>query len=481
MKKLIALLLALVMILSMAACAATNDKENDKDDDKVNNTDKDDDKDEQPDPPASDSAMTHAEFLAAEDDAPVEVLCYVQATQAWWDGKVVIYAQDATGGYFAYNVSCTKEEADQLVPGTCIRIKGFKTFYKGMPEIAEGATFTVEETTYIAPVEDMTSLLGTPELVNKAGMKAAFKGLTIAKIEYKNGEPGDDIYVDFTLGDATYSFSVERYLTDPETEVYKAFAELQVGDVVDVEGFVYWYDADEDGSGDGINTHITSVKAAEFPVPPSLMAMTHAEYMAAEEDEPVVVECYVQATQSWWDDKIVIYAQDQIGGYFAYNAACSKEVADKLVPGTKVRIEGYKTFYKGMPEIAEGATVTILENEDPYIAYAEIMTDLLGSPELVNKAGVKAAFQGLTISKIEYKNGEPGDDIYVTVAKGDNTYEFCVERYLTDPETDVYKAFADLQAGDQVDIQGFVYWYDADEDGSGNGINTHITMVTKVG
>lgn len=259
MKKLIALLLALVMVLSMAACAASDDS-NDKDKDPGTSESKpNDSKPDAPNPPAPDTAMTHAEFLAAEEDEPVEVLCYVQATQNWWDGKIVIYAQDAVGGYFAYNVACTQEEAAQLVPGTCIRIKGYKTFYKGMPEIAEGATFTVEETTYVAPVEDMTALLGKQELVDKAGMKAAFKGLTIAKIEYKNGEPGDDIYVDFTLGDATYSFCVERYLTDPDTAVYKAFAELQVGDVVDVEGFVYWYDADEDASGDGINTHITKV------------------------------------------------------------------------------------------------------------------------------------------------------------------------------------------------------------------------------
>jgi len=26
-----------------------------------------------------------------------------------------------------------------------------------------------------------------------------------------------------------------------------------------------------------------------------------------------------------------------------------------------------------------------------------------------------------------------------------------------------------------------VYWYDADEDASGDGINTHITKITKVG
>ena len=33
------------------------------------------------------------------------------------------------------------------------------------------------------------------------------------------------------------------------------------------------------------------------------------------------------------------------------------------------------------------------------------------------------------------------------------------------------KAFADLKAGDVVDMEGFLYWY--------NGVNTHITAVVK--
>ena len=248
MKKLIAILLVLVMMLGIVACAPAENPNNE------NNN-----------PPAS-TAMTHAEYLAAEDAAPVEIECYVQATQSWWDNKIVIYAQDKIGGYIAYNVTCTQEEAAQLVPGTKINIKGYKTFYKGMPEVAEGATFTVVEgaDTYVAPAEVMTNLLGKKELIDKVGVLAAFQGLTIKSITYKNDAPGDDIYVDFTLGEDTYSFCVERYLTDPETEVYKAFAELKAGDVVDVQGFVYWYDADvEPGVASenafGINTHITKV------------------------------------------------------------------------------------------------------------------------------------------------------------------------------------------------------------------------------
>ena len=219
------------------------------------------------------------------------------------------------------------------------------------------------------------------------------------------------------------------------------------------------------------------------PSTPVAGVMTHAQYLAAAEDEPVEIEAYVQATQSWYNNAIVIYAQDKTyGGYFGYNIPCSEEDAAKLVPGTKINIKGYKTFYKGMPEIAaDGAVLTILEGEDTFIANAEVLTDMLGKQELVNRAGALGMFKGLTIAKIEYKNGEPGDDIYVDFTLNGNTYSFCVERYLTGPDTDVYKAFAELQVGDVVNVYGFVYWYDADEDGqSGDGINTHITKIYKV-
>ena len=68
-------------------------------------------------------------------------------------------------------------------------------------------------------------------------------------------EPGDDIYVTVGYNGDSYSFCVERYLTGPETEVYTTVGTLEVGDVVNMEGFLYWYE--------GVNTHITSVTVAE--------------------------------------------------------------------------------------------------------------------------------------------------------------------------------------------------------------------------
>lgn len=215
----------------------------------------------------------------------------------------------------------------------------------------------------------------------------------------------------------------------------------------------------------------------------TVKVMTYAEYAAAAEDAAVVVEGYVQATQSWWEEKIVIYAQDKDGAYFGYKVACSEADAAKLVPGTKIRMTGYKTFYKGMPELAEGATFEFIEGSDTFVATAEDVTALLGSEDLAKKAGILAAFKGMTVAPIKNADGvesaflynwdgsgKEGSDLYFNVSLGDKTYNFCVESYLTGSDTDVYKAVQGLKIGDKIDMEGFLYWYD--------GVNPHITAVT---
>ncbi len=196
--------------------------------------------------------------------------------------------------------------------------------------------------------------------------------------------------------------------------------------------------------------------------------MTYDEYMAAAIDDEVVIDAYVQATQSWWDNKITVYAQDEDGAYFIYEMACSEEDSAKLVPGTAIKVTGYKGAWEGEIEIMD-ATFEFA-GEETFIADPIDLTDKLGTDELINYQNYLAAFNGMVVEKVEYKNGEPGDDIYVDLSFNGNTYNFCIERYLTAPDTDVYAAVGALEVGDIVNVEGFVYWY--------NGINTHITAVT---
>ena len=54
--------------------------------------------------------------------------------------------------------------------------------------------------------------------------------------------------------------------------------------------------------------------------------MSYADFVAADLDTEVVVETYVQAKQSWWEDKATIYTQNEDGAFFIYEMADRKSV-----------------------------------------------------------------------------------------------------------------------------------------------------------
>ena len=164
--------------------------------------------------------------------------------------------------------------------------------------------------------------------------------------------------------------------------------------------------------------------------------MTYAEYMAAELDSEVVIETYVQAKQSWWEDKATLYTQDQDGAYFIYSAVCSEADYEKLTPGTKIKVTGYTTEWSGEVEVAEGAAIEILDGS--YTASAADVTDLLGKDELIDHQNQLVSFKGMTVETYE-KDGESYDcafvynddnsgssdsnsDLYFNVSKDGQTY-----------------------------------------------------------
>ncbi len=209
---------------------------------------------------------------------------------------------------------------------------------------------------------------------------------------------------------------------------------------------------------------------AADPAKKSEGVMTYAEYKAAALDSEVVIEAYVQATQSWWDNKITVYAADPDGAYFIYELACSEDDAKKLVPGTKIKVTGVKGEWSGEVEVME-PTFEFVNDGITYISEAKDLTAELGKDTMIDYQNAKAAFKDMTVKSVAFKNDAPGDDIYVTLTKDGADYDFCVEYYLTNTETDVYKTVSALQAGDVVDVECFVYWY--------NGMNPHITAITK--
>ena len=207
--------------------------------------------------------------------------------------------------------------------------------------------------------------------------------------------------------------------------------------------------------------------------------MTYQEYMDADLDSEVTVETYVQAKQSWWEDKATVYTQDKDGAYFVYNMACSEEDYDKLVPGTKIKVTGYKAEWSGEVEITD-ATFEIEDGE--YVAEALDVTDLLGKDELIDHQNEYVSFKGMTVEASQLDgedvaflynydgSGSQGDDLYFNVSYNGETYTFTVESYLCDKDSDVYKAVEGLKIGDKIDMEGFLYWYE--------GVNPHIISVT---
>ena len=250
MKKILALLLVLTMVLSFAACAKTPEP-TEASTEAVTEAPTEASAETEPAAPA---VMSHEEYMAAEMNSQVTVETYVQGHQSWWDNEVTVYCQSPDGAYFLYKLACSEEDAAKLVPGTKIRVTGFKGEWNGEVEIIDGTFEFVEDDTYVAEALDVTDLLGSEDMIAHQNEVVSFKGMTVEEIAYTNGEPGDDIYVTLSKDGESYNFCVEVYLTGTDSDVYTTVGALNVGDTVDVEGFLYWYE--------GMNPHITAITPA---------------------------------------------------------------------------------------------------------------------------------------------------------------------------------------------------------------------------
>ena len=118
-------------------------------------------------------------------------------------------------------------------------------------------------------VVPMITPIDKDELIDHQNELVSFKGMTVEAagqdadgndVAYLynydgSGSEGDDLYFNVSLDGETYTFTVESYLCDKDSDVYKAVEALNIGDKIDMEGFLYWYE--------GVNPHITSVTAAE--------------------------------------------------------------------------------------------------------------------------------------------------------------------------------------------------------------------------
>ncbi|MCR5734327.1 MAG: hypothetical protein K6G22_06980 [Lachnospiraceae bacterium] len=251
MKKRIALLTAVIAAFAMSACAVAPQPSS-------GSTGASEDVFAK-----SEGVMSYADYIAADLDTEVTVETFVQAKQSWWEDKATVYTQDNEGGYFLYNMECSEEDYAKLTPGTKIKVKGYKSEWSGEVEIVD-ATFEIEDGNFVAEALDATSLLASDDLIKHQNEFVSFKGMTVEASTDPDGNEvaflynwdgsgtqGDDLYFNVSVDGNTYSFVVESYLCDSSTDVYKAVEGLNIGDTVDMEGFLYWYE--------GANPHITSL------------------------------------------------------------------------------------------------------------------------------------------------------------------------------------------------------------------------------
>ena len=427
---------------------------------------------------------THAEYLAGAKGDKMVVDTYVQNKQGWWEkdgvGVASFYTQDKDGGaYFIYDMPCTADDYAKLVAGTKIRVTGFITEYAGLRELGDATYEIIEGDTYVAEATALNDKLTAADLNKYQGLYASFanavvvgKGDDNAPFFYGwdgTGSQGGDVYFDVMIGTSKYTFVIESYLTGKDTDVYKAAEALKVGDVLNLTGFVYWYN--------GIQPHVTAIEKVTLN--------THAEYLAAAKGDKVVVETYVQNKQGWWEKDGVgvasFYTQNKDGGaYFIYEMPCTEADYAKLAAGAKIVVEAYITEYAGLRELGD-ATYTLVEG-DTYVAEATALNDKLTAADLNKYQGLYASFANAVVVGKGDDNapffygwdgtGSQGGDIYFDVMIGDAKYTFVIESYLTGKDTDVYKAAEALKVGDEINITGFVYWY--------NGIQPHVVAIEKV-
>lgn len=235
MKKLISLVLALVMVMCMVAVA----------EEEV-------------------APMTYEQYCAAELEEAVVVKAYVQggAYNATY-GNICLYLADDDGAYYVYRAACDDALAEQIWEGAPVLVKGFKSAWAGEVEIIDATIEVLDEDGAVYEAIDVTEFMASEELIDYMNALVAVNGAVV--VAYN--EAGDafsyawdgsgaagansDLYFNVQVGETVYTMTVESDECAEGTEVYTAVTELKVGDVIDLTGFLYWYN--------GANIHVNCV------------------------------------------------------------------------------------------------------------------------------------------------------------------------------------------------------------------------------
>ena len=229
--------------------------------------------------------------MSTPDGEEVQAEGFVIAKTTYYNGTTNLYIAGSQSdeksttaeGYYVYNYECSQDEYNKLVVNhpeqifTYVTVAGTKASYAGMQEIID-AKVTIEssDATFGSLYIHSGEGAGVPlDVVQEQYMAAAFFGTlkvkeytttdqnaTVAENKaygYKGDTPTDDLY--FILEDEAgneLSCCVEAYVdysafgSDHKKELYQNVMSLQVGDTVEVSGFLYWWN--------GPNPHIIQIQ-----------------------------------------------------------------------------------------------------------------------------------------------------------------------------------------------------------------------------
>lgn len=206
----------------------------------------------------SEDAMDYAAFAAAEAEEPVVIEAYIQAWGNWGRSSLALYAQDAEGGYYISELACPYGAEEELIPGRKIRVTGVKSQRTEGMEIVE-ASFTPLIGSYSFAPLDLSEPMDKGQLIRHQNQKVVFKGMTVeayddsgAAFTFEDAENRNgDLYFRASGGGRSFEFHVALAFGGREGEAYKAVQRLNLGDTVDLVGFLYWEE--------GAQPQITSV------------------------------------------------------------------------------------------------------------------------------------------------------------------------------------------------------------------------------
>ena len=208
--------------------------------------------------------------------------------------------------------------------------------------------------------------------------------------------------------------------------------------------------------------------------------MRFQEFLAAEDDSPVTVEGYVQAKEARRDGCCSLYMQNEEGAYYLSRMRCSQEEYESLKTGRKIRVKGYKAHWNDAIEISD-ASFSLMEGN--LITEAADVTALIGSDALIQHQNEKAVFRGMTVElmpdghSVWYRgwdntaSAEEDSELWFRASSAGTVCVFTIKPSLCENSDEVIETLQQLQAGDRVDLTGFLRFY--------NGVLPRITANTR--